>query len=209
VQQQQSINISSDNASCPPDIHRSYNRERDKTPSTVLGIKSALAFMYANRPVSDVMSPHLTDNLPTSSSCSKGTDAVQRSLSPQHLADSFNFDHVQDINHTPPALRSVNNSPDAFDYTHTLSTWVVSWLDTFPTDVHRTGTPSDGPQTPNSCKASPDTSLPASLAPQQPRVSTTLATTDNKCNRSPPIMGFGWGNSLSRYLEAAPSQAWA
>ena len=62
----------------------------------------------------DVTSQHPTNNLPTFL-ChdAKWTDAPWCPLSPQHLADSLNFNHVQDIAHTLLAPRldtSTNNN---------------------------------------------------------------------------------------------------
>jgi len=78
-------------------IHYSLDHDRDKTLFTASDTDAdpPIDFMQDTGRVPDVTSLHPTDNLPTLlHRDSKGTDTVQRSLSPQHLALPLNFDHI-------------------------------------------------------------------------------------------------------------------
>jgi len=120
----------------PTSVAHSFDRDRDKPPFTAVDVDPILKFVQANRPLSDVTSPHPTDKLPALlHRGSKGTDAAQRSLSPQHLADSLNFDHAQDIARTPLAQHlDTENSNSIVDAAHSFDTNNADIADTSSSD---------------------------------------------------------------------------
>jgi len=61
------------------DVHRSYDRDRDKSLFTLSDVDPVPGFVQANHPVSDFTTPPSSDDLPAILHFgSKRTDAAQR-----------------------------------------------------------------------------------------------------------------------------------
>jgi hypothetical protein len=115
-----SNSTSSDNAPCPAD---SLDHDRDKIIPTTLNVKSVCEFTYIDCPISEATRSRSSTKLPTFLYLdAERIKAAGRTLSFQCLADSLDFDCVQDIAHIPLAARINGNSKTAAAITATPST---------------------------------------------------------------------------------------